>query len=118
MLRGADRFVVNLDDFASSLSHLKNFEQIRHTDKLCCCSSHSLSKHPSREWDDTGDTERDWHYGDTGYLSRAHSSTSLQVGWLFAKEKEDENNSESYPVVFYWKYLYKAKHYWDSSTLN
>ncbi|XP_078125095.1 uncharacterized protein LOC144529711 isoform X3 [Sander vitreus] len=38
-------------------------------------ASHSLSKHPSREWEDTGDTERDWHYG---YLSRAHSSTSLQ----------------------------------------
>ncbi|XP_034750046.1 TRIO and F-actin binding protein b isoform X1 [Etheostoma cragini] len=38
-------------------------------------ASHSLSKHPSREWEDTGDTERDWHHG---YLSRAHSSTSLQ----------------------------------------
>lgn len=72
-----------------------NFEQMRHTDKLYCCSSHSLSKHPSREWDDTGDTERDWHYGDTGYLSRAHSATSLQVGWLFAKEKEDEKNSRN-----------------------
>ncbi|XP_044036630.1 serine/arginine repetitive matrix protein 2-like isoform X2 [Siniperca chuatsi] len=41
-------------------------------------ASHSLSKHPSREWEDTGDTERDWHYGGSGYLSRAHSSTSLQ----------------------------------------
>ncbi|XP_031726709.1 uncharacterized protein C2orf16 [Anarrhichthys ocellatus] len=45
-------------------------------------ASHSLSKHPSREWEDTGDTERDWHYGGSGHLSRAHSSTSLQVGWL------------------------------------
>ncbi|CAJ1075800.1 serine/arginine repetitive matrix protein 2 [Xyrichtys novacula] len=41
-------------------------------------ASHSLSKHPSREWDDTGETERDWHYSGSGYLSRAHSSTSLQ----------------------------------------
>lgn len=91
MLYGADHkhFVVYLDGFASSLSRLNNFEQMKHTDKLYCCSSHSLSKHPSREWDDTGDTERDWHYGDTGYLSRAHSATSLQVGWLFAKKKED-----------------------------
>ncbi|XP_067426999.1 serine/arginine repetitive matrix protein 5 [Thunnus thynnus] len=41
-------------------------------------ASHSLSKHPSREWEDTGDTEREWHYSGSGYLSRAHSSTSLQ----------------------------------------
>ncbi|GAA6215553.1 serine/arginine repetitive matrix protein 2-like isoform X1 [Lates japonicus] len=41
-------------------------------------ASHSLSKHPSREWEDTVDTEREWHYGGSGYLSRAHSSTSLQ----------------------------------------
>ncbi|XP_067333644.1 TRIO and F-actin-binding protein-like isoform X1 [Channa argus] len=40
-------------------------------------ASHSLSKQP-REWDDTVDTEREWHYGGGGYLSRAHSSTSLQ----------------------------------------
>ncbi|KAM7372358.1 hypothetical protein PAMP_009532 [Pampus punctatissimus] len=42
-------------------------------------ASHSLSKHPSREWEDTGDTERELHYGGSGYLSRAHSSTSLQL---------------------------------------
>ncbi|XP_041851458.1 TRIO and F-actin binding protein b isoform X2 [Melanotaenia boesemani] len=41
-------------------------------------ASHSLSKHPSTEWEDTADTEREWHYGGSGYLSRAHSSTSLQ----------------------------------------
>ncbi|XP_062422214.1 serine/arginine repetitive matrix protein 2 [Pungitius pungitius] len=41
-------------------------------------ASHSLSKHPSREWEDAGDTERDRHYGGSGFLSRAHSSTSLQ----------------------------------------
>ncbi|XP_069380968.1 serine/arginine repetitive matrix protein 2 [Paralichthys olivaceus] len=41
-------------------------------------ASHSLSKHPSRERDDAVDTEREWHYGGSGYLSRAHSSTSLQ----------------------------------------
>ncbi|XP_071319615.1 micronuclear linker histone polyprotein [Trachinotus anak] len=41
-------------------------------------ASHSLSKHPSREWEDTVDTEREWHYSGSGYLSRAHSSTSLQ----------------------------------------
>ncbi|KAI4821748.1 hypothetical protein KUCAC02_007332 [Chaenocephalus aceratus] len=41
-------------------------------------ASHSLSKHPSREWEETGETERDWHYGGSGYLSRAHSYTSLQ----------------------------------------
>uniref|UniRef100_A0A3B4UXA0 TRIO and F-actin binding protein b n=1 Tax=Seriola dumerili TaxID=41447 RepID=A0A3B4UXA0_SERDU len=41
-------------------------------------ASHSLSKHPSREWEDTMDTEREWHYSGSGYLSRAHSSTSLQ----------------------------------------
>ncbi|XP_029998115.1 serine/arginine repetitive matrix protein 2 [Sphaeramia orbicularis] len=44
-------------------------------------ASHSLTKHPSRDWDDTGDTEKEysgWHYGGSGYLSRAHSSTSLQ----------------------------------------
>ncbi|KAM8844552.1 uncharacterized protein AB9W97_000078 isoform 1-T2 [Spinachia spinachia] len=41
-------------------------------------ASHSLSKHPSREWEDAGDTDRERHYGGSGYLSRAHSSTSLQ----------------------------------------
>ncbi|KAM6965980.1 uncharacterized protein LKV04_018492 [Tautogolabrus adspersus] len=41
-------------------------------------ASHSLSKHPSREWDDTGDTDRDWQCSGSGYLSRAHSYTSLQ----------------------------------------
>ncbi|KAG7504786.1 hypothetical protein JOB18_017188 [Solea senegalensis] len=41
-------------------------------------ASHSLSKHPSREWDETVDTEREWHYSGSGYLSRAHSTTSLQ----------------------------------------
>ncbi|XP_047184127.1 filaggrin [Scophthalmus maximus] len=41
-------------------------------------ASHSLSKHPSRECEDTVDTEREWHYSGCGYLSRAHSSTSLQ----------------------------------------
>ncbi|KAK1877267.1 TRIO and F-actin-binding protein [Dissostichus eleginoides] len=41
-------------------------------------ASHSLSKHPSREWEETGESERDWHYGGSGYLSRAHSYTSLQ----------------------------------------
>ncbi|XP_037834630.1 serine/arginine repetitive matrix protein 2 [Kryptolebias marmoratus] len=41
-------------------------------------ASHSLSRHPSTEWDDTWDTEREWHYGGSGYLSRAQSTTSLQ----------------------------------------
>ncbi|XP_047428626.1 serine/arginine repetitive matrix protein 2 [Mugil cephalus] len=41
-------------------------------------ASHSLSKFPSREWEDAAETERDWHYGGSGYLSRAHSTTSLQ----------------------------------------
>ncbi|XP_024128213.1 TRIO and F-actin binding protein b isoform X2 [Oryzias melastigma] len=39
-------------------------------------ASHSLSKHPSTDWEDTGDTEKEWHFG--GYLSRAQSYTSLQ----------------------------------------
>nr|XP_046186498.1 TRIO and F-actin-binding protein-like [Oncorhynchus gorbuscha] len=46
-------------------------------------ASHSLSKHPSREWlDDSGDLERnhiEWHNGSSGRLSRTHSSTSLQM---------------------------------------
>ncbi|XP_015236325.1 PREDICTED: TRIO and F-actin-binding protein isoform X2 [Cyprinodon variegatus] len=41
-------------------------------------ASHSLSRHPSIEWDGPVDAERDWHYGGGGYLSRAHSTTSLQ----------------------------------------
>ncbi|XP_077474684.1 uncharacterized protein LOC144088235 [Stigmatopora argus] len=41
-------------------------------------ASHSLSKHPSREWDDTSEKDREWHNGGSGYLSRAHSSSSLQ----------------------------------------
>ncbi|XP_014838604.1 PREDICTED: TRIO and F-actin-binding protein isoform X2 [Poecilia mexicana] len=41
-------------------------------------ASHSLSRHPSIEWDDPGDMDKDWHYGGSGYLSRAHSTTSLQ----------------------------------------
>ncbi|XP_061702009.1 TRIO and F-actin binding protein b isoform X1 [Syngnathoides biaculeatus] len=41
-------------------------------------ASHSLSKHPSREWEDTRETERELHYGSSGYLARAHSSSSLQ----------------------------------------
>lgn len=44
---------------------------------VSCHFSHSLSKHPSTDWEDTGDTERDWPHG--GYLSRAQSYTSLQV---------------------------------------
>ncbi|XP_061158325.1 uncharacterized protein LOC133169860 isoform X2 [Syngnathus typhle] len=43
-------------------------------------ASHSLSKHPSREWEDKEVTTRDGYYGGSGYLSRAHSSFSLQVG--------------------------------------
>nr|XP_057905342.1 serine/arginine repetitive matrix protein 2 [Doryrhamphus excisus] len=43
-------------------------------------ASHSLSKHPFRAWEDNGETDKDrWYDGGSGYLSRAHSSTSLQV---------------------------------------
>lgn len=52
--------------------------QTGHSDVPLCHFSHSLSKHPSRDREDTGDAE--WHYGSRGYLSRAHSRTSLQVG--------------------------------------
>lgn len=52
--------------------------QTRHSDILLCHFSHSLSKHPSRDWEDTGDAE--WHYSSSGYLSQAHWRTSLQVG--------------------------------------
>ncbi|XP_054606830.2 TRIO and F-actin binding protein b isoform X1 [Nothobranchius furzeri] len=41
-------------------------------------ASHSLSRHPSTDWDDTWDTEKEWHNGGSGYLSRAQSTTSLQ----------------------------------------
>ncbi|XP_034394944.1 serine/arginine repetitive matrix protein 2 [Cyclopterus lumpus] len=61
----------------SHMGRLQN-QQPSRRQELFKPASHSLSKHPSREWDDTGDTERDWHYGGSGYLSRAHSSTSLQ----------------------------------------
>lgn len=57
---------------------LDQLVQTRPSDILLCHFSHSLSKHPSRDWEDTGDTE--WHYGSSGYLSRAHWRTSLQVG--------------------------------------
>lgn len=57
---------------------LDQLVQTRHSDILPCHFSHSLSKHHSRDWEDTGDAE--WHYGSSGYLSRAHSPTSLQVG--------------------------------------
>lgn len=49
--------------------------QTRPSDILLCRFSHSLSKHPSRDWEDTGGAE--WHYGSSG---RAHWRTSLQVG--------------------------------------
>lgn len=78
---------VNLDGFASSTP--SDWIHLTKSDTLItclCCFSHSLSKHPSREWEDAGDTERDWHYGGSGYLSRAHSSTSLQVSWLRLEE--------------------------------
>lgn len=49
-----------------------------------CFYSHSLSKHPSREWEEARDGDRD---GGSGYLSRAHSYSSLQVSWpTFHKE--------------------------------
>ncbi|XP_075309617.1 TRIO and F-actin binding protein b isoform X1 [Odontesthes bonariensis] len=53
-------------------------QQTNRRQELFKPASHSLSKHPSTEWEDTGDTEKEWQYGGTGYLSRAHSSTSLQ----------------------------------------
>lgn len=52
--------------------------QTRHSDILLCHFSHSLSKHPSRDREDTGDAE--WPYSSSGYLSRAHWRASLQVG--------------------------------------
>ncbi|KAM8823887.1 uncharacterized protein ACB058_020315 [Synchiropus picturatus] len=42
-------------------------------------ASHSLTKLPSREWDEAADTERDWTYAGSGFLSRAQSTASLQV---------------------------------------
>ncbi|CAB1449908.1 unnamed protein product [Pleuronectes platessa] len=53
-------------------------QQVSRRQELFKPASHSLSKHPSREWDDAVDTDRDWHYAGSGHLSRAHSSTSLQ----------------------------------------
>lgn len=50
---------------------------LSHTDKLFHCFSHSLSRHPSIEWDDL---ERDWSCGGSGNLSRVNSYTSIQVG--------------------------------------
>ncbi|XP_061893392.1 uncharacterized protein LOC133642986 [Entelurus aequoreus] len=41
-------------------------------------ASHSLTNHPFRAWEDTGETDKERYYGGSGYLSRAHSSTSLQ----------------------------------------
>lgn len=52
--------------------------QTRHSNVLLCHFSHSLSKHPFRDREDTGDAE--WHQGSSGYLSRAHWRSSLQVG--------------------------------------
>nr|XP_020480562.1 TRIO and F-actin-binding protein isoform X2 [Monopterus albus] len=50
-------------------------QQFSQRQELFKPASHSLSKQPSREWENT---EREWHYAGSGYLSRAHSSTSLQ----------------------------------------
>ncbi|XP_077940858.1 uncharacterized protein LOC120827402 [Gasterosteus aculeatus] len=62
-------------------------------------ASHSLSKHPSREWEDAGDTDRDWHCGGSGYLSRAHSSTSLQrSGSPTADEGSNQHRPEHMQV--------------------
>lgn len=86
--------------FSGVLPHHQTEYTWPNTDNLLCCFSHSLSKQPSREWEDTGDTERDWHYGGSGYLSRAHSSTSLQVCWqgtrrvLLKDEKVNEAECE------------------------
>lgn len=55
----------------------------RHTNKPFPCFSHSLSRHPSIEWDDL---ERDWSYGGSGNLSRVNSYTSIQVGWFLQRE--------------------------------
>ncbi|XP_061605908.1 uncharacterized protein LOC133466335 [Phyllopteryx taeniolatus] len=52
--------------------------QRSHKQELFKPASHSLSKHPSREWEDTGETDRELSYGGSGYLSRAHSPSSLQ----------------------------------------
>lgn len=74
---------VNLGDFVAFIPSAQTHLTKSDSPLTClCCFSHSLGKHPSREWDDVVDTEREWHSGGSGYLSRAHSSTSLQVGQL------------------------------------
>ncbi|TKS91557.1 TRIO and F-actin-binding protein [Collichthys lucidus] len=80
-------------------------------------ASHSLSKHPSRERLDTGDTERDWNYGGSGYLSRAHSSTSLQPDLLNFKKGWMSKLDESGEWKKHWFVLTDAglKYYRDSS---
>ncbi|KAK2833809.1 hypothetical protein Q5P01_017698 [Channa striata] len=61
-------------------------------------ASHSLSKQP-REWDDSVDTERDGHYAGSGYLSRAHSSTSLQLSTRdFGTLTGRQPDGRSFPV--------------------
>ncbi|KAF3700511.1 TRIO and F-actin-binding protein Tara Trio-associated repeat on actin [Channa argus] len=79
-------------------------------------ASHSLSKQP-REWDDTVDTEREWHYGGGGYLSRAHSSTSLQPDLLNFKKGWMSKLDESGEWKKHWFVLTDAglKYYRDSS---
>ncbi|TNN58505.1 hypothetical protein EYF80_031308 [Liparis tanakae] len=68
-------------------------------------ASHSLSKHPSREWDDTGDTERDRHYSGSGHLSRAHSSTSLQRSGSPTADEGNHHSSEQMQVCKQTVYL-------------
>ncbi|XP_025762425.1 serine/arginine repetitive matrix protein 2 [Oreochromis niloticus] len=69
--------MIHHSEASSHAGRLQNQQSVRRQE-LFKPASHSLSKLPSREWEDTGDTEREWHSGGTGYLSRAHSSTSLQ----------------------------------------
>ncbi|XP_028311944.1 serine/arginine repetitive matrix protein 2 [Gouania willdenowi] len=68
---------VHQRDGTSHAGRMQN-QQTGRRQELFKPASHSLSKHPSREWEDAGDTERERHYAGSGYLSRAHSSTSLQ----------------------------------------
>ncbi|XP_051904459.1 uncharacterized protein LOC127589370 [Hippocampus zosterae] len=58
--------------------HMERPHQRSRRQQLFKPASHSLSKHPSREWEDTGETDREWHYGGIGYLPRVHSCSSLQ----------------------------------------
>ncbi|XP_019726499.1 uncharacterized protein LOC109516413 [Hippocampus comes] len=58
--------------------HMERPHQCSRRQQLFKPASHSLSKHPSREWEDTGETDREWHYGGIGYLPRVHSCSSLQ----------------------------------------